>query len=166
MNYRMYPLMILIAIGTLFFIMGFLALFRIRREIKRSSTVTSTGSDKVFTSGGQRSLLWDQSHEISNNVIRAGAARLEILMVSYVSYFYVQTFITLAGSYQIIYVNLLFVCFRLVLEYFQSYTPFQQLSSSFHCCIYPHLCQVEGSCCQFSQMDLSEETTKLCLSCI
>jgi hypothetical protein len=79
--YRMYPLMLLIAIGTIFFLMGFLALFRIRREIKRSSTVTSTGSDKVFTSGGQRSLLWDQSQEISNNVIRAGAARLEILMV-------------------------------------------------------------------------------------
>jgi hypothetical protein len=72
--------MVLIAIGTLFFILGFLALCRIRQEIKRSSTVTSSGSDKVFV-GGQRSLLWDQQNQDINNAGRAGAARLEILMV-------------------------------------------------------------------------------------
>lgn len=75
--------MVLIAVGTMFFIMGFLALCRIRQEIQRSATVTSNGSDRGFVGGGgQRSLLWDQPHQdLSNAVIRADTARLEILMV-------------------------------------------------------------------------------------
>jgi len=71
-----YPLLVLLIIGTLLFISGFFALFRIRREIKRSTTISST-TEMI---GGQRSLLWDQNHEIQNTIARAGAARLEILM--------------------------------------------------------------------------------------
>jgi len=75
--FMLYPLLTLLSIGTLFFILGFLALFRIRRAIKRSSTITST--TEMISAGGQRSLLWDQQHE-TNLVARSGAARLELLM--------------------------------------------------------------------------------------
>lgn len=63
------------------------SLFRIRGEIKRSSTIMSTASDKVFvgSAGGQRSLLgWDQQHQniTSEQPSRRGpAAGFEILMV-------------------------------------------------------------------------------------
>ncbi|ODM92101.1 Frizzled-1 [Orchesella cincta] len=76
--FMMIPLVVLVCIGMFFFSLGFLALFRIRQEIKRSSTVTSA-ADKIST-GGQRSLLWDQHQDLNNAVVRAGAARLELLM--------------------------------------------------------------------------------------
>lgn len=81
----MYPLIVLGLIGTMFFCLGFLALFRIRQEIKRSSTVTSA-VDKIST-GGQRSLLWDQQQDQLNNTVRTqgnvrAESRLELLMVS------------------------------------------------------------------------------------
>ena len=75
---RFYPLLFLLIIGTVFFLSGFFALFRIRREIKRSTTISST-TEMI---GGQRSLLWDQSNEVQKSIARAGAARLEILMVN------------------------------------------------------------------------------------
>jgi len=78
---RLYPLLILLSIGTIFFILGFLALFRIRREIKRSATVTST-TGIISPGEGQRSLLWDQQQGFNNAVVKEGAARLELLMVN------------------------------------------------------------------------------------
>ncbi|OXA60000.1 frizzled-1 [Folsomia candida] len=84
--FMMFPLIALIVIGTIFFVLGFFGLFRIRGEIKRSSTIMSTASDKVFvgSAGGQRSLLgWDQQHQniTSEQPSRRGpAAGFEILM--------------------------------------------------------------------------------------